>query len=428
MKNAFPKTAGIICICFFLLLSCTPTGQRSTTTPSAGDKPVTKEEETIKIGMIAPFSGAFKYVALYYYEVIEFAVKEQNAKGGLLGRKIKIIRGDSELRADVAARKAKNLILEKNANFITAVEGNQAAIALNRVATQHKTILINTVGSADRIQGKEFSRYAFRIGANNYAKTSALAQFMASKPFRKYYIICPDYDYGHDLAKAFKKQVNHYIPDAQIVGEDYHLLNTRNYDYFINNVKAAGADALFCGSFASDLGQLVRQARGQGLVVPFPFITPGGPLLGEFPRKEDGAGIYSAAGYSMLVDTSENKAWIANYQKQHKFDSIWKKWPVTDAGATILGWQMVFAAIEKAGTLDAENIIEAFEGFRYKTPVGWWTMRKCDHQVMLPMFGMVTKAGSNPYFPFPWYGPDIVRFSAEETGIPATSDYNSRCP
>jgi ABC-type branched-subunit amino acid transport system substrate-binding protein len=130
----------------------------------------------------------------------------------------------------------------------------------------------------------------------------------------------------------------------------------------------------------------------------------------------------------MLVDTPENKAWIAKYHKQHKFDKLWKKWPQTDSGATILGWQMVFAAIEKAGTLDPEKIIEALEGFRYKTPVGWWFMRKCDHQVILPMFGMVTNAGPNPYFHFPWYGPDIVRFSGEETAIPATSDYNPRCP
>ena len=428
MKRGFPVSIGIIFICFLLILSCTPSGQKSTEPYSAGAKSTAEEVETIKIGLVGPFSGIFKYVGIYFTEFIEFAVQEQNDKGGLLGRKIEIIREDSELRADVAARKAEKLILEKNVNFITAIEGSHATIALNRVATQHRTIFINFIGSADRIQGREFSRYAFRISANNHTRTSTLARFMATKPYRKYYIISPDYDYGHDLAKAFKKQIRQHIPDAQIVGEDYHLLGTRNYDFFINNVKAAGADAVFSSSFASDLGQLVRQSRSQGLKAPFPFVTPGGPLFGEFSRKEDGTGIYSTAAYSMRVDTPENKAWIAKYHNQHKFDSYWKKWPTTGEGATILGWQMMFAAVEKAGTLDAEKIIEAFEGFRYKTPVGWWTMRECDHQVMLPMFGMVTKAGPNPYFPFPWYGPDIVRFSAEETAIPATSDYNPRCP
>jgi branched-chain amino acid transport system substrate-binding protein len=428
MKRVFPISIGIIFICFLMILSCTPSGQKSADPYLTGNKSTAEEAEKIKIGLVGPFSGIFKYVALYYYEKIEFAVQEQNAKGGLLGRKIEIIREDSELRADVAARKAEKLIIEKNVTFITAIEGSHATIALNRAATQYRTIFINSIGSADRIQGKEFSRYAFSIGANNYTQTTTLTRLMATKPFRKYYIVSPDYDYGHDLANAFKKQIKKHIPDARIVGEDYHLLGTRNFNFYIDNVKAAGADAVFSGSFASDLGQLVRQSRRQGLKAPFPFVTPGGPILGEFARKEDGAGIYTTAGYSMMVDTPENKAWIAKYQRRHKFDSMWKKWPATDAGATILGWQMFFAAVEKAGSFDPEKIIAAFEGFRYKTPVGWWHMRKCDHQVMLPMFGMVTKAGQNPYFPFPWYGPDIVQFSAEETAIPATRDHNPRCP
>jgi len=88
---------------------------------------------------------------------------------------------------------------------------------------------------------------------------------------------------------------------------------------------------------------------------------------------------------------------------------------------------MVVALIEKIGTLDTEKFIEAFEGFSYKTPVGLWTMRKCDHQVLLPMFGGVVEGGPNPYFPFPWLGPNIMTFPAEKVAIPATPDYNPRC-
>jgi len=64
----------------------------------------------------------------------------------------------------------------------------------------------------------------------------------------------------------------------------------------------------------------------------------------------------------------------------------------------------------------------------YKTPVGWWFMRKCDHQVILPMYGGVVEAGKNPYYDFPWLGPDIIKFPAAESSIPPTSDYNRRCP
>jgi hypothetical protein len=89
-----------------------------------------------------------------------------------------------------------------------------------------------------------------------------------------------------------------------------------------------------------------------------------------------------------------------------------------------------------AGSLDPEKVIQAFEGFQYKSAVGLWTMRKCDHQAILPMYGGVTVAGWNPFYngsirpdvKFPWEGPNIEMFSADKVALPATSDYNPRCP
>jgi hypothetical protein len=41
----------------------------------------------------------------------------------------------------------------------------------------------------------------------------------------------------------------------------------------------------------------------------------------------------------------------------------------------LLGWKMIFGAVEKAGSLDPEKIIETFENnFQWKSPVGLWTM------------------------------------------------------
>ena len=103
-------------------------------------------------------------------------------------------------------------------NFISTGSGSHIAIALNKVATGYKTIMINYGGMSDIVQGKEFSRYAFRVCQNSYNFTSALAQLMASKPYRRFYIICQDYSYGHSVANHFKAALKKYRPDAKIVG------------------------------------------------------------------------------------------------------------------------------------------------------------------------------------------------------------------
>jgi hypothetical protein len=101
---------------------------------------------------------------------------------------------------------------------------------------------------------------------------------------------------------------------------------------------------------------------------------------------------------------------------------------------TIMGFGMTFAAIEKAKSFDPEKIIETFEGFQHKSPVGWMEMRKCDHQNILPMFAGEVKPGRNPWYngsinpdvKLPWVG-DVVMFPGKEVAIPPKADYNPRC-
>ncbi len=419
MTRTFTKTMAIGSIFLFLILAI-----------SAGTPGGAMAADTIKIGVVDVYSGPFASGAgLAFYRGIKFAVDEQNAKGGLLGKKIEIIKVDSELKPDVATRWAKKLILEDKVNFIAGCAGSHIAIALNKVATEHKTIFIDYAGMSNIVQGKEFSRYAFRVCQNSYNLTSALAQLMAAKPYRRFYIICQDYTWGHDAAKAFKEQIKKYIPDAQIVGEDYHPIGTKDFGPYITKVIAAKADAIFSGNWGPDATLLVKQARSMGLKPPFPLVmTFGLDINLERELGDDSVGIHYAYNYTLRVDTPENKAMIARYHEQpeHKNSKDpmdW--WPL---GSVILGWKMFFAAMEKAGCLDTEKIIEAFEGMWYKTPVGWWFMRKCDHQVILPMFGGVVEAGKNPYYDFPWLGPDIITFPAAESAIPPTTDYNKRCP
>jgi ABC-type branched-subunit amino acid transport system substrate-binding protein len=264
---------------------------------------------------------------------------------------------------------------------------------------------------------------------NSLNFTAAFAQLMATKPYRKYYIICQDYAWGHDVAKAFKKQLKIYLPDAEIVGEDYHPLFTKDFGPYINKVIASGADAIFSGNWGADSRLLVKQARALGLKAPFPMVmTFGTDPTVENEIKDDAIGIHFVYDYSMRVDTPENKAFIAKWRETHKDDEeLVTQWPATTIGHAAFGMAMFLAAVEKAGTLDTEKIIETFEGFWYKTPVGWWAMRKCDHQAILPMFGGVIEGGENPYYDFPWVG-SVQRFPAFESAIPPTSDYNMRCP
>lgn len=428
MKKRFGGKLGFASFCLFFLCAL-----------SAGIPVETMGAETFKIGIIETFSGGFEYFGRSYLAALNFAVYEQNAKGGLLGKKIEVITEDSEQKPDVALRKAKKVILVDKVDLLGGAAGTTVGVAISKAATEYKKIQHNYGSLSDFVTGKEFSRYTFRTCATSVAIASALAQVISTKPYRRFYVICPDYSYGHEITGEFKRQLKIYLPAAQIVGEDFFpMLATKDFAPFINKVIAAKADAVFTGAWGPDACILIKQARTLGLKVPFPFLCPS---VGTDPYtanelKDDTVGVYTASSYDMNVKTPENEAFIARWHAKHKNEKDFLNWwPIFQSGLAILGWHQVFAAIEKAGSSDSEKIIQAFEGMWYKSIVGWRSMRKCDHTAILPMFAGAVQA-ENPWFngsiradvKFPWTGPDMKMFPAMESSMPPTPNYNPRCP
>jgi branched-chain amino acid transport system substrate-binding protein len=418
MKRSFEKACGLLgwVLMTLILLVGIPAGGMAA--------------DTVKIGQLDPFSGTFESLGRTFNTGLQFAIDEQNAKGGLLGRKIELFKEDDEGKPDVATRKANKLILENKVNFLTSGFGSHIAIALNKVATAHKTLYINFAAMSDPVQGAEFSPYAFRVCQNVHASNTSIIHYMATLPYRKLYCIYPDYAAGHDNDRVNRAQLKILIPDAKILGTDFPPLANRDYAPYITKILATKPDAILTGLHSTDLINFVKQARSMGLKAPFPIFAP----LGKHPYiinelKDDAVGIHWAMEYSLRVKTPENEDMIRRFHEKHKNDTDFlTQWPFADCSLAILGWKMTFAAVEKAGSLDTDKIITAYEGFQWKSPVGMWTMRKCDHQVILPMFGGAIEAGPNPYYKFPWAGTKITEFPAEKVAVPATADYNKRCP
>jgi branched-chain amino acid transport system substrate-binding protein len=408
-------------VCVFALLILVPSFAQ------AGD--------TIKIGAVEPRSGPMESVGRFMFSGLIQAVDEQNAKGGLFGKKIEIIWEDSEFKGDVATRKAKKLILEDKVDFLVSGASSPVMVALNKVSATNKILYFGYGAMTDDIQGREFSPYGFRLTATMYNVYSAMAQWMEKKPYRKFYILAPDYLSGYDTAKQFKEQMKIHVPDAKIVGEDFHPIANKDFGPYVTKMIASKADAIMLGSFGPDLTNVVKTIRSMGLK-NIPILSH---VIEPYPMndmKEDAVGIHITNQYSLRVNTPENQDLLKKFHEKHKGDKDYLTWwPVGAMGGTIISWRVAFAAMEKAGTLDPDKFVKVFEGFQYKTPVGTYTMRACDHQMMTPMYGITIEGGPNPFYngsirpeiKFPFEGPKVEMFPAEKVALPVTKEYNPRC-
>ena len=68
--------------------------------------------------------------------------------------------------------------------------------------------------------------------------------FMKNRPETKFYILAQDYVWGHDSAGVFKKTIKEAKPNAQIVGEEYFPVFTKDFAPYLEKVRASGAEVI----------------------------------------------------------------------------------------------------------------------------------------------------------------------------------------
>ncbi|MCJ7786133.1 MAG: ABC transporter substrate-binding protein, partial [Desulfobacterales bacterium] len=225
--------------------------------------------EPIKLGVTEPLSGTFKNIGDRYLEGVQYAAKVLNRQGGVLGRQIEVIPIDSELKPDVATRKATDLILKDQVKFFCGGTGSSVGAAMSTVAEQNNAIMFSYGMDAASLTGAKCSKNFFRPGTNTDMHSNALAAYVAKSKFKKVYCIGQDYSFGHESVKAFIARLKKLNPSIEIVAEVYHPLGEKDYGPYVSRIVASGADLVFTTSWGNDLTLLVKQAKPFGLKAKF---------------------------------------------------------------------------------------------------------------------------------------------------------------
>ncbi len=209
--------------------------------------------ETVTIVMIDPLSGTMKDVGDRSIQGAQFAVDEINAAGGLLGRQLKLQPEDSQLKPDVAARKATKAVLQDGAKFMFQLTSTAVAQALMDVAEKNKIIYVNFGAESDFLTGKNFNKYSFRTCFTTTNRARAYAEFFKTKPWRKFYLMNQDYAFGHAVNDDFKAVIKREMPEAKIVGEDFAPIGNKDFGPYITKILASGAEIVYTGNYGNDL-------------------------------------------------------------------------------------------------------------------------------------------------------------------------------
>lgn len=379
------------------------TGLRLEQFPDMSDydpnNPVIPKGDTIKVAIVASFSGPSAINGQLYFNSVQWAAHAVNKRGGIFvdGKKklIQLIKGDTQSNPATCKKVCERLILQENVKFLLGSDGSHLQKIINETAGKYKVIAVSVFANSDELQDAvNFNRYAFQTSFSTEQMGRGLAYYYGQirKKEKKFYILNQDYSYGRDLADGFKKGLKEYYPDAEIVGEDYHKLFLTDYAPYLTKIRASGAEVIFTGDWTPDAGNLLKQARQLGVKLPFANLYMDEPNMLIEVGVEGTKGLVNITQYGSenpVFKTEAEKKYTLMWRRQ--WETKWKspynaplyEWPLGNIGSWTEQVLWLFSVIERAGSTDAEKIIKIWEGDTFKFMFGKVvTMRPCDHKVI----------------------------------------------
>lgn len=386
------------------------------------DNLVKPEGDTIKVAVIAAFSGPAAPIGQAFYLGIAWAAHDINKRGGIMvdgkKKKIEVIQADNQSRPDITKKVTERMILQEKADILWGSHLSHLTKIVSLLAKKYKKIHVNASTLSDELmEGRNFSKYSFMTTFSTEQIGRAMAYYYGQirRKEKKFYILGQEYLFGRALADAFKMGLKEYYPDAVIVGEDYHQLYLTDFAPYLTKVKASGAEVIFTGDFNPDGANLLKQARQMGINLPIANIFINDPMTLAEVGIDGGTGLVniSQAGTGNPVFKTDDyinyyKSWNNLWKNKWKapYNSIFYQHPLGNMSVYIASIYWTFSVMERAQSSDPEKIIKIWEGDSYQLPNGKVvTMRACDHKMItaLHAYEFVPPAGQKQAFNIPPY-------------------------
>ncbi len=362
------------------------------TFPTSGD--------TIKFAIWDACTGANAYLCQAYSALLGFVAQDINSQGGIKVdgkmKKIQIVKVDTQSAPDPAKRALEKAILQDKIIAFSGVAGTHIAKIGQNLAKEYKVIFVNLSAYSDELSMlPDFNEYYFRTCGTASTSAKSLAVFYKNRPETKFYILAQDYVWGHESAGVFKKTIKEAKRNAQIVGEEYFPLFTKDFAPYLEKVRASGAEMVVTMAWGADNENLIKQSRQLGLKSPLKpdlFIPMASPFLDD-TRPLEVIGGPAGRGLVLCTDFYLDRR-VANVKKltdtwnklwktwKDPYDSVLYQWPGGGWYRNLTGYYWFFQVLQKAGSTDPQKIIAAWEGDTLDF-FGWkHYMRPDDHQVI----------------------------------------------
>ena len=297
-------------------------------------------DDTIKIGVLSAFTGAFASYGQMQKEGIELALEQWDYTAG--GKTLSMIYADDQLDNELAVTKAKQLVEQDKVDVVTGLVSGDEGLSVGAYMKGKNIPVVPMYSASEDMTMREWYPYIVRPTWTGAQPMDVFGYWLAKeKGLKKIYMIGEDYSYPYNQGGGFKR--GFLRGGGEEVTTIWHPVPTSDYSSIIASIPLdQGYDAVLYNGAGSDAVAFVKQFVEFGMQTQI-------PLYGQsntFEKPElDSMPVEIAGGYSahLTADDLDTPNWNAFSEA---FQERWGHTPTAASEFAYGSMIMILRAIE----------------------------------------------------------------------------------
>lgn len=225
-----------------------------------------RDKNEIVLGHYASMTGAEATFGRSTDEGIRLAVEEANAKGGINGKKIRLITMDNQGKPEEAAAVVTRLIVQEKVTALLGEVASSRSLAAAPIAQKKKVPLVTPSSTNPKVT--EVGDYIFRTCFIDPFQGTVMAKFAYQnlKMKRVAVLKAINSDYSLGLADYFSQKFKEL--GGEVVIELSYQSTDVDFKAQLTEIRAKNPDGIFIPGYYTEIGLIARQAAELGIKIP----------------------------------------------------------------------------------------------------------------------------------------------------------------
>ncbi|MFL2634554.1 MAG: ABC transporter substrate-binding protein [Dehalococcoidia bacterium] len=228
------------------------------------------EKEQLKIAFLADYSGPLKEFGPVIQTGVELAIDHINAAGGVNGKDVLLVTGDSGLDKTKATEEARRLIDIEGVHGIVGPLSSGVTLAVSGSVTSTSNIpQISPSATSPALTNADDNGYLFRSTISDAAQGVILADLAKAEGYAKAGVLYENSPYGQGLAEAFKASFEAGGGSATITSYE---AKAASYLAELKASAANGGEVLIAAGYPTQAAIFIKEALENKIYDKFLFV------------------------------------------------------------------------------------------------------------------------------------------------------------